>query len=46
MILTGQTLIEVLNRSERRVWFIEPGAALRVVTYALGLYLVYRVGGG
>jgi cation:H+ antiporter len=46
LILTGQTLIEVLNRSERRIWFIEPNAALRIATYALGLYLVYQVGGG
>jgi cation:H+ antiporter len=46
MILTGLTLIEVLNRSERRTWLIEPDSALRILTYVLGLYLVYRIGGG
>ena len=45
ILLTGQTLVEVMNRSERRVWLIEPDAILRVLTYALGIYFVYQIGG-
>lgn len=45
ILLMGQTLIEVLNRTERRIWYFEPDAALRIGMYALGLYLVYQSGG-
>jgi cation:H+ antiporter len=44
ILLTAQTLIEVLNVAERRVWWLEPDAALRVLTYALGIYLVFQAG--
>lgn len=43
-LLTGQTLIEVLNKAERRIWWLEPDAVLRIITYVLGLALVVRVG--
>jgi cation:H+ antiporter len=44
ILLMGQVLLEVLNRAERRVWFLEPGAAFLAATYLLGLYLTYLVG--
>jgi cation:H+ antiporter len=44
ILLTGQTLIEVLNTAERRIWWLDPDAALRMLTYALGIYLVIRIG--
>ncbi|MBI3965282.1 MAG: hypothetical protein HY329_06575 [Chloroflexi bacterium] len=44
ILLMGQVIIEVLNRVERRVWHVEPGPTLLVLTYALGLYLTYRTG--
>jgi cation:H+ antiporter len=44
IILTAQTLIQVLNTTERRVAWLEPDAALRIATYALGILLVVRAG--
>jgi cation:H+ antiporter len=41
IVLMGQALLDLLNRSEKRVWYIEPGPALIVLTYAAGLYLTY-----
>jgi cation:H+ antiporter len=46
VLLTGQATLEVLNKSERRSWLLEPDATLRLATYALGLYLVVQAGGG
>ncbi|RIK37868.1 MAG: hypothetical protein DCC58_17420 [Chloroflexi bacterium] len=43
-ILIGQTLLEILNTSEERIWYLEPGAFFRVATYALGLYLIFQMG--
>ena len=40
-MLTGQALLDLLNRAEQRIWYIEPGPALIVVTYATGLFLSY-----
>jgi cation:H+ antiporter len=42
IILTGQALLDLLNRSEHRVWYIEPGPGLMVLTYVAGLFLTYR----
>lgn len=44
ILLTVQAMLGVLNRSEKRVWYLEPDAALLLITYLLGLYVVYRVG--
>jgi cation:H+ antiporter len=44
-LLVAQTLVEVLHSAEHRVWWLEPDAALRIATYAFGIYLVVRVGG-
>jgi cation:H+ antiporter len=41
-LLTGEAVVDVLNRSERRIWYLEPGPALIVLTYAGGLVLTYR----
>jgi cation:H+ antiporter len=45
ILLMALTLIEVLARSERRVWLIEPDALLRIGMYLLGVVLVFRIGG-
>jgi cation:H+ antiporter len=42
IVLTGQALLDLLNRSEYRLWYIEPGPGLIVVTYAAGIFLTYR----
>ncbi len=44
ILLSVQALMGVLNKSEKRIWFLEPDAVFLVLTYAAGLYLVYRVG--
>ena len=44
ILLMGQVLLEVLNRAERRVWFLEPNALLLALMYLLGLYLTYQTG--
>jgi cation:H+ antiporter len=41
-LLIGEAVIDVLNRSERRIWYLEPGPALIVLTYAGGLLFTYR----
>lgn len=42
VVLMGQVLLDVLNRSDRRMWYLEPGPALLVLTYAAGLFFTYR----
>ncbi len=44
-ILMTLGLIDVLNKSERRIWMIEPGPAFMVLGYFAGLYLSFRAGG-
>jgi len=41
-ILMAVALMEVLNKSERRVWVIEPGPAIMVLTYLAGMLLSFR----
>jgi cation:H+ antiporter len=41
IMLTGQAVLDLLNRSEHRIWYIEPGPGLIVLTYAAGLLLTY-----
>jgi cation:H+ antiporter len=45
ILLMALTLIEVLARSERRMWLIEPDALLRMGMYLLGVVLIFRIGG-
>lgn len=42
ILLMAQVLLDLLNRSEHRIWYLEPGPALIVVTYAAGLFLTYQ----
>jgi len=44
ILLMGQVLLDILHRAERRVWYLEPGPALLILTYAFGLYLTYESG--
>ncbi|MGA7671884.1 MAG: hypothetical protein WBW04_15760 [Nitrolancea sp.] len=43
IFLTSLTVLEVLNRSERRVWYLEPDAVFRLIIYLFGLFLAFRV---
>jgi cation:H+ antiporter len=42
LALMGQELLDLLNRPEKRVWYLEPGPALILVTYTVGLLITYR----
>lgn len=42
ILLVGLALIDILHRAERRVWYVEPGPGLMLVTYLLGLYFVFQ----
>jgi len=42
IVLMGQVLLDMLNRPERRNAYLEPGPALTIATYGIGLYLAYR----
>jgi cation:H+ antiporter len=44
IILTAHAVLAVLNRAEKRVWYLEPDAISLTVLYFLGLFLVYRHG--
>lgn len=44
ILLMAQTLMEILNRTERRLWILEPDALIRIGMYALGLVLIYQAG--
>jgi cation:H+ antiporter len=41
-LLMAEVLIDMLNRAEHRVWYLETGPALMGLTYAAGLFLTYR----
>lgn len=45
ILLTAVALLDVLNKSERRVWVVEPGPALMLVIYVAGLVWLYRATG-
>lgn len=42
IVLMSQTLLDLLNRPERRSAYLEPGPVLMIATYGIGLYLAYR----
>ena len=42
MLLMGQVLLDLLNRPEKRVAYLEPGPALTLATYMAGLLMTYR----
>lgn len=41
-LLMALAMLDVLNKSERRYWFLEPGPAFMVAVYFVGLYFAYR----
>lgn len=45
ILLNGQAVLGILNKPERRVWYLEPDAVFLIATYGFGLYLVHRAGG-
>jgi cation:H+ antiporter len=44
MLMTALALLDILNKSEKRVWVLEPGPAFMLLAYAVGVYLAYRAG--
>jgi cation:H+ antiporter len=42
IVLTAQALLDLLNRSEQRIWYLEPGPGILVITYAAGLFFTHR----
>lgn len=45
VLLMALAMLEVVNKSERRVWILEPGPIFMILTYVTGLYATYRVTG-
>jgi len=43
VLMMGIAILDILNKSERRWWIIEPGPAFILITYLVGLYLTYRM---
>jgi cation:H+ antiporter len=43
ILLMGMAMMDVLNKSERRVWLIEPWPAFMLLTYLVGLTLMHTV---
>jgi len=44
-LLMTLAMLDVLNRSERRIWMLEPGPAFMLLTYLVGIYVPYRMMG-
>ncbi len=42
VLLMALALLDVLNKSERRIWAIEPGPAVMILTYLVALAWLYR----
>ena len=42
ILLIGLALLDVLHRAERTFWLMEPGPGLMIVTYIVGLVLVFQ----
>jgi cation:H+ antiporter len=42
MLLMAEVLLDLLNRPEKRVRYLEPGPMLMLATYGVGLYITYR----
>jgi cation:H+ antiporter len=43
VLMMAIAMLDILNKSERRLWLIEPGPAFIVFSYVMGLYLTYRI---
>lgn len=44
MLMTALALLDILNKSEKRIWALEPGPAFMLLAYAVGIYLAYQAG--
>jgi cation:H+ antiporter len=42
VLLTALAMLDVMNKSERRIWILEPGSALMILTYLAGIYATYN----
>lgn len=45
-LLMALAIVEVLNKSEARLWRVEPGPTFMLLAYLVGLLAVYAAGGG
>ena len=43
ILLMSLAMLDVLNKSERLFWIIEPGPAFMVLTYLIGIFVTYRI---
>jgi cation:H+ antiporter len=44
ILMTGLALLDILNKSEKRIWVLEPGPVFMLLAYLVGLLLAYRAG--
>jgi cation:H+ antiporter len=44
ILMTALALLDILNKSEKRIWVLEPGPAFMLLAYGVGVYLAYRAG--
>lgn len=42
IVMTSVALLDILNKSERRVWKVEPAPAVMILAYLAGLYVIQR----
>ncbi len=45
MVLMSVGVMGIIYRAEKRVLFIEPDSLLMIVSYVLGMWLLYQMGG-
>lgn len=45
IVLISLAMLDVMNKSERRIWVFEPGPFFMILAYLAGLYATYRVTG-
>jgi cation:H+ antiporter len=44
ILLTALAVLDILNKSERRIWAMEPGPGFMLIAYIAGIYLAFRSG--
>jgi cation:H+ antiporter len=44
ILMTALALLDILFKSEKRIWLLEPGPAFMLLAYVAGLYLAFRAG--
>lgn len=45
IVLISLAMLDVMNKSERRIWVVEPGPFFMILAYLAGLYATYRITG-